>query len=203
MIKSMTIRSCVGVVAAALALSLPHGIAAQQPAPTLARPIIPARVDVVLSRYDGEKKTSSLPFSLYVNINESRNGGVQNIDFSTRTSVRMGVDVPIGTVTSTSPQGVSTTRPEYRSVGTNIDCGGISTDDGRFKLALSITDSSIFTTDQNPRVMPRVADASAFRTFSTSNTITVKEGQTLQFAMATDKITAEVLKVDVTLTVLK
>src|SRR5205823_822791 len=152
-----------------------------------AKAIIPVRVDVVLSRFDADnKKTSSLPFSLYVNINE-----MESPSYAKRTSVRMGVDVPIGTVTSTSTQGVSTTKPDYRSVGTNIDCGGVTTDDGRFKLGLSITDSSIFSADQSARTMPRVTDPSAFRQFSTSNSVTVKDGQTLQFATATDKITGE------------
>lgn len=197
MTKSMTVRTCaVAALVAMAGLGAPVRMAAQQPAGQSAKPIIPVKVEVVLSRFDSEnKKTSSLPFSLYVNINELQDPRFPN---TRRTSVRMGVDVPVGSVTSTSTQGVSTTRPEYRNVGTNIDCGGVTLDDGRFRLDLSITDSSIFSADQNTRVMPRVADPSAFRTFSTSNTVTVKEGQTLQFAMATDKISGEVLKVDVT-----
>jgi hypothetical protein len=201
MTKSMTVR--VFTVAAFLALGMSAG-AAQQPAAQPAKAVIPVRVDVVLSRFDGDnKKTSSLPFSLYVNINEVRGSQNFGIDFATRTSVRMGVDVPVGSVTSTSTQGVTTTKPEYRSVGTNIDCGGVTLDDGRFKLALSITDSSIFTSDQNSRILPKVADPSAFRQFSTSNIVTLKDGQTLQFATATDKITGEILKVDVTVTTIK
>jgi hypothetical protein len=203
MMRSMTMARA-AAVAGVLATSLPATMAAQQSTPQAPqKPIVPAKVEVVLTRYDGDKKTSSLPFSLYVNINESRGGSPQTLDYASRTSVRMGVDVPVGSVTSTSTQGVTTTKPDYRNVGTNIDCGGVTTDDGRFKLSLSITDSSIFTNDQTGRGVPRAADSSAFRQFSTSNTVTVKEGQTMQFAMATDKITGEVLKVDVTLTVLK
>jgi hypothetical protein len=167
------------------------------PTPPAAKPVVPVMVDIVLSRYDGTRKVSSMPFSVLVNVNDMQGS------YARKSSLRMGVDVPIGTVTSTSQQGVVTSRPDYRSVGTNIDCGGVTLDDGRFKLELSIVDSSIFTADQDSRVMPRHLDPAAFRTFSTSNFLTLREGQTLQFTMATDKISGEVLKVDVTVTTIK
>ena len=186
-------RAC--AVTTVLALSLPAVLLAQQNAAP-ARPVVPVKVDVVLSRYQGDKRSSSLPFSMIVNMNE-QNGWPQ-------TSVRMGVDVPIGTVTSTSSNGnVTTTRPEYRSIGTNIDCRGNTTDDGRFKLQLSITDSSIYTPDQDTRAIMRTTDPTAFRSFSTTNNLTLKDGQTMQFSMATDKISGEVLKVEVTVAAIK
>ena len=43
----------------------------------------------------------------------------------------------------------------------------------------------------------------AFRTFSMSNTQKMRDGQTQQFSLASDKITGEILRVDVTLTVVK
>jgi hypothetical protein len=49
----------------------------------------------------------------------------------------------------------------------------------------------------------KLADPMAFRTFSFSNTLALRDGQTVQFATATDKITGEVLKVEVTITVMK
>jgi Bacterial type II and III secretion system protein len=201
MITSKIVRTF--AVAVILALTSLR-VAAQQPAPGPAKPIIPVRVDVVLTRFDADgRKSSSLPFSLYVSANEMGRGDPEEVANARKTRVRMGVDVPVGNVTSTSEQRVTTTKPEYRSVGTNIDCGAITLADGLLKLDLSITDSSIFTTDPNSRVMPRVADPSAFRQFSTSNSITLKEGQTLLFATATDKITGEVLKVEVTVTTIK
>jgi hypothetical protein len=41
------------------------------------------------------------------------------------------------------------------------------------------------------------------RTFNTEATLYLRDGQTAQYAMATDPVTGEVLKVDVTLTVIK
>jgi hypothetical protein len=155
-------------------------------------PMIPARVDVVISRFAGDKKTATLPYSLMVNINgDHYNQG--------RTSIRMGVDVPVGTTTVTR-DGVTTTQPSYRNVGTNIDCYGTARDDGRFSLYVNVVDASFVGGD--PRTA-RVQDPAAFMTFSTSNHLTLRDGQTLQFTLATDKVTGEVVKVDVTLTVIK
>jgi hypothetical protein len=155
--------------------------------------VLPAKVDIVISRFAGEKKTASLPYSLMVNINGQSVG-------QGRTSIRMGVDVPIGTTTTTR-DGVTTTQPSYRNVGTAIDCHANSRDDGMFDVWVNIVDSSVAMGDA--RAPARAQDPMAFMSFTTSNNLTLRDGQTLQFTMATDKVTGEVVKVDVTLTVLK
>jgi predicted small secreted protein len=48
-----------------------------------------------------------------------------------------------------------------------------------------------------------ITDAPAFRSFKGVNTVLLKDGQTRQYTVATDRVTGEVLKVDVTLKVLK
>ena len=167
---------------------------------TQAKAAIPLKVDVVLSRFQGDKKIASLPYTLWVNATENGREG---------TSLRMGVDVPVGTVSETRPNmsgtnPTTTTRtgPDYRNVGTSIDCYA-EVIDGRFAVSVRLTDSSIFTGDQEGRGAIRTADPMAFRTFSTSNKITMRDGQTVQFAVATDKITGEILKVDVTINAVK
>ena len=73
------------------------------------------RVQVVLSKYQGDKKISSLPYTLSVN---SERGS--------RASLRMGAQVPIVASTQNlSSDGKSVTPLQtvnYRDVGTNIDC---------------------------------------------------------------------------------
>jgi hypothetical protein len=169
-----------------------------------AKPAVPLKVDVVFSRFQGEKKVASLPYTMWVNAVPTMTGGQQT------TTLRMGVDVPVGTVSTTrpnvagpNPTTTTTTGPEYRNVGTSIDCWAYLTADGRYAVGVRLTDSSIFTSDQEGRSAIRTADPIAFRTFSTSNTITMRDGQTIQFAMATDKITGEILKVDVTINAVK
>jgi len=171
-----------------------------------------AKIEVVLSRWQGEKKVSSLPFALYIVApapvpgmapQDNRRWASQNL--------RMGVDVPIGTVSRTSGASVTagtasnsttTTTAQYKNVGTSIDGRLSQTKDGRFSVAITVEDTSMFSSDGNTTQI-RIADPMAFRTFTMNNTLTMRDGQTLPFAMATDKVTGDVLKVDVTLTVLK
>lgn len=173
-----------------------------QPPQTL--PAVAVQVDVVLTRWQGEKRTSSMPFVLMAN-SSSRGGN---------TSIRMGVDVPVGTsisnVTQTSnaqgssPRSTATEKhvTEFRNVGTDIDASVTRVDAATFGVYVNIRDSSIFTSDQTK--MPNtLVDPTAFRTFSTQNTMNMTDGQTRLFGVATDKITGETLRVEVKLTVLK
>src|SRR5689334_11458149 len=100
--------------------------AAGQPA---ARPVVPIKLDVVISRWQGDKKTGSLPYSLMINTNAQRG--------ENRTSLRMGVDVPIG-MTSRTEGGVTTSQMNYRNVGTSIDANAESDDAGRFRVYVSV-----------------------------------------------------------------
>ena len=90
----MTSKSIiVGAAALILALSATPAVLAagspQQAAPAVKPPelpTVPVRVDVVLNRFQGDKKTSSLPFSLYASAGPRMDRQV---------SMRMGIDVPI------------------------------------------------------------------------------------------------------------
>src|SRR5687767_10230569 len=65
------------------------------------RAMMPARVQIVFSRFKGDKKVSSLPYTLGVTANER-----------VKTSLRMGMEVPLGRMQSYN----------YKNLGTNIDC---------------------------------------------------------------------------------
>lgn len=163
------------------------------------------QVDVVLTRWQGEKKISSLPFVL---ISTATRGGGQSA------SIRMGVDVPIGTSTSNATQttgaqtnntrAVETTKSEmvFRNVGTDIDSRVIRTDERMFDVYVSLRDSAIFSSDASKSVNA-LADPTAFRTFNASNTLPMVDGQMRLFGLGTDKITGETMRVEVKLTVLK
>ena len=189
-----------------LAAGATANLSAQQPAPF--QPV-PVKVDVVLSRFQGEKKASSLPFTLFVNANTNNS-----------VSLRLGVDVPVGTSavttgtesTPNNPPGRSNTSTatsstsshvDYRNVGTSIDCWVSQIAEGRFSVNLRVQDSSIFTNDSDAKMPIKVADPMAFRTFTFSNTLPMRDGQTLLWASGTDKITGETLKLEATLTILK
>lgn len=113
------------------------------------------------------------------------------------------MNVPAGTETTTSSAGVTTSRPTYRYVGTSIDCSAISEDDGRFRLFITIDDSSIFTADPNSPGVFRTGEPAAFRSLTTSSRVTVKDGQAVPLTTATDRLSGDLVKVEVTATVIK
>ena len=90
----------------------------------------------------------------------------------------------------------------YRSVGTNIDCAARTVDGILFKLDLAVSDTSVFLTDKQA-TPSGLAGIPAFRSFTSTFNVLLKDGQTTQHTSATDSISGEVLRVDVTLTVLK
>jgi len=153
-------------------------------------PTIPLRIQVVISRYEGEKKLSSMPYML--SVNAGRNA-----------SLRMGISVAVPS-TSYTPiaaggAGVNPiTSYQYREIGTNIDCATAVLDDGRFRLEMSIEDSSV----EDP-ARSSATDRPSFRSFRSTNSLVLKDGQTAQFTTAVDKVTGYVTKADVTLTVVK
>jgi type II/III secretion system protein len=161
------------------------------PAQPAVKTLVPLKVLVVLSRYQGEKKISSMPYTLSVN-----NDHMQS-------RLRMGSKVPV--LTRSRPDDKNSESFSYQDVGTNIDCYALSTDDGRFRIEITIQDTSVYSegkidTQGEP---PGLKEIPTFRTFMSSQTLILKDGQSTQFTTATDKVSGEVTKVDVTLTVVK
>ena len=157
--------------------------------------LVGVKVQVVISRYQGEKKISSMPHVLGVVVN----GG--------KTSLRMGVDVPVVQTVFTSatkdgPAPVPSASYNYHPVGTNIDITAESGPDGYYKLSMTVTDSSVQldTTDRAKGLAPGVP---MFRSFNSSFPLLLRDGQTTQYTSATDPVSGEVTKIDVTLNVLK
>ena len=158
----------------------------------------PLKVQLVVSRYLGEKKISSIPYTLAVV------GGPK----SEATRLRMGVDVPV-------PQTIigegSATKSSYtyRSVGTSIDCSARPHGDGVYLVDLAVSDTAVFMPDADKRAgdpaspTSRVPGVPAFRTFTSNFNLLLKDGQVAQHTAATDPVSGEVLRIDVTLTLIK
>jgi hypothetical protein len=130
---------------------------------------------------------SRLPYSLLVPVGTSQQ----------RTSLRVGVDLPGEPSTMTSKEGVTTTRRDTRFVGTSIDSSASLSGEGRYRLYLSIQDSSVLPADRKEFAAPVI------RNFSTSNVLYVREGQPLTFSVGTDPISGETLRAEVTITAVK
>jgi hypothetical protein len=170
------------------------GWAQDKPAAPASKPVAspkvvtPLKVQVVIGRYQGEKKLSSMPYTMTLNA-----GG--------RSNIRMGTKIPITMLSmSNVPKDAPVGGPiQYQDVGTNIDCLADEGDGGRYLLSISIDDTSVYPDDATARVVGNPS----FRSFRSSNTMVLKHGETGQFTSATDKVTGETVKVDVTLTVVK
>ena len=91
-------------------------------------------------------------------------------------------------------------------IGTNMDCTASPTDDGRFRIGLAVNHSSVYETDQKhlQATIPRPGDsAQLVRSFTSSFSLLLRDHETGQSIAATDPATGEVMRIDVTLTVVK
>ena len=168
------------MVTVALVLAIAITAMAQNPQP---KAMVPLKVQVVIARYEGDKKVSSLPYTMSVTANGDP------------VRLRMGSQIPVPSTTYTGTASATpVTSFTYHNVGTSIDCRATTTDDGRFSVVVGIEDSSV----SERRTTGSVPTLS---TFSTQNMAILRDGQTMQFTAAADKTTGEVVKVDVTLTV--
>ena len=165
----------------------------QEAAKPAEKTITPLRVQVVFTEYDGSKKISSLPYTLLVNAD----------DKGPQASVRMGLRVPI----ETSSTGAAK-QFQYMDVGTNLDGHADRADDGKFLLKLSVDKSSLYTpgTSEKPAAVGGneiPAGQPVLQSFRSQVNLLIRDGQTVESTVATDQITGHVLKVDVTLNVIK
>ncbi|MGH9372083.1 MAG: hypothetical protein ACRD15_11190, partial [Vicinamibacterales bacterium] len=133
--------------------------------------LTPLKVTVVISRFQGDKKTSSMPYALGVTANTDA------------TTLRMGVQVPIVSRSQKSGQAVVPMTPfSYRDVGTNIDCRANTASSGLYNLKLVVEDSSVHLSTGERPGSPAVADEiPSFRTFKVSFNALMREGQTTQY----------------------
>ena len=172
----------------------------QQPAAPSNRPApgapTPLKVSLVFSRYQGEKKISSVSHTLWVTANDSNRP----------TSLRLGTQIPVPT-TVINKDSEKAQSYNYRDVGTNIDVtANTSPVEGFYKLLITITDSSVYYPDQSDaavRSTTAATGAPAFRNFNSTFTLLLRDGQTAQSTSVTDPVSGQVIKLDATINVQK
>jgi hypothetical protein len=155
--------------------------------------ITPLRVQVVFSEYEGEKKISSLPYTILVNAD----------DKGPQASVRMGLRVPIETSSSAGVKQI-----QYQDVGTNLDGRAERSADGRFLLKLNVERSSVYVPGEAQKTVSFGGNEISglqpvVQQFRSQLNLLIRDSQTLQSTVATDPVTGHVLKVDVTLNIIK
>ena len=185
------------IMTAALAVLTTATLAAQDAQPAAQnRPGTPVslKLSLVFSRYQGEKKISSVPHTLWATATDGR----------TPTTLRLGTQIPVPS-TVFGKDGEKTQSYNYRDVGTNIDVNASTALDGFYKIQITITDSSVYYPDQSePAARSTVATgAPAFRNFNSSFTLMMRDGQTAQSTAVTDPVSGQTIKLDATLNVQK
>lgn len=155
--------------------------------------ITPLRVQVIFTEFDGDKKIGSLPYTFLVDAD----------DRGAPAAVRMGLHIPVETSSNTGVKQIG-----HWNLDTNLDGRAEKLDDGRFLLRLGLDKSSIYMAgaNQKPSTLGgnEISNAEPIQEdFRTQVNLLIRDGQTIQSTVATDPATGHVLKVDVTLNVMK
>jgi hypothetical protein len=177
------------------------GIGAQQAVPAPKSPAVPVkpavsapasetraeddrialRIELSLSRHQGDKRISNLPFTLLTTV-------------GSQARLRVGSNVPI-------QDGIGPVN--YQSVGTNIDAALHAAGSGRYRLELNIADSSVAEPSASTQRGPAAAGSPVIRTNSLNTTLMLRNGQATELVVATDRVSGETIKAEVRVTEIK
>jgi len=176
-------------VTMAVCVVLASGVIAQEkPAERPRKTSVPLKLQVTYSRYQGDKRISNVPYTLLFNSDERP------------VQLRMGATVPIQTTANNN------ITVAYKDVGNHLDCSADTTDDGRYRLQCSFEQSSV-TSGASERALvgnvPLTSLAPVLSNFRSTANVSLRDGQSVQLTSATDPQTGDVLKIDLTLTVVK
>jgi hypothetical protein len=151
----------------------------------------PVKVQIVFTEFDGDKKISSMPYAFTV-LSDEKVGG----NYST--SLRTGVRVPIELENKDQ-------KTTYLDIGTNIDCGIRTEEDGRFHLYMIFDRSALYPnkSSEGERLVASPGGQPLIRQFRTSENLILRDGQSSENLLSTDPLTGHTLRVTVTINVQK
>lgn len=154
---------------------------------------IPLKIQIVITEFDGTQKISSLPYTLHTVATgfQNRRG---------RDNLRFGVRVPIATDSSG--------KISYEDVGTNIDCNAIMLSDAQYSMEFVVDRSSIVNPSTGKEIDWKAGQANVgtqpmLRQFRDQFVVVMHDGQTVEGVSAADPATGHLLKVEVTLAIVK
>lgn len=158
--------------------------------PVAASPVTALMAEITISRHKGDTVVSSVPYAIGV------------LPDNSRATLRVGGQVPVPTgvfIKGADGKEPSSSSFSYRNIGTDIDVQASPAQDGRYRLGITIDESSVYP--QGGAAGPEPVTAPAFRSFRTSNMVMLKHGQRIEYVAATDRISGEVTRIAVRLTV--
>jgi hypothetical protein len=151
----------------------------------------PLKISVTFTEFDGDKKVKSLPYTTIV-IADGKNP---------KSVMKMGSRVPVYTGKEAGMQ--------YLDVGSNIDCQASRTKDNKFDLRLVIerswVEGNVAVSVDHDAASPTSGrfPEPIVRQFLSNLSLTLRDGQTVESAFATDPLSGRVFKVEVSLNIAK
>jgi|SRR5580692_1314407 hypothetical protein len=157
----------------------------------------PIKVQIVFAEFEGDKKTKSLPYVMYMNSpdsNELKTGWVK---------FRIGSRIPVY---------VGKDQMQYMDIGTNVDARSAYMADGHVLLQLTLERSwvegevSVPVTKSEPSSTDTAGghfQEPIVRGFKSELDLKLREGQPVESTMATDPISGKVMKVEVSFSLAK
>jgi len=153
------------------------------PQPDRAR--VSLRVQVVIAKFKGETRMSSVPFVMTVTANDRKS------------VVQSGTQVLIPMMTTEG----KTVGPVYKDVGTRIECSATSLDAAHYRLELQVEDSTL-SADEQSATSALTSAPYRIRTFRSDQTLVLSPGETVQYTTAQDKQSGEEVRVTVSIAAL-
>ena len=158
----------------------------------------PLKATIVFTEYEGEKKIKSLPYTFYINAPYG-----SELRGPTMTRLRVGSRVPVYT---------GKDQFSYFDVGTNIDARAVHMPESIFLVGLSLERSWVEGDVAVPVMKSESSQPEAaaghfrepvVRQFRSDLEMKLRDGQVMESTMATDPLSGKVLKVEVSLSVVK
>lgn len=155
-------------------------------APAPSEKVTPLKIQVLLTEFDGAKKVKSLPYISYVTASSEH--------AYESTKIRLGTKVPVYTGKESGMQ--------YIDVGTNIDCRARHAEGDAYRLSVVVERSWVDGASDLSGTAGQLPEP-IIRQFKNEMEVTLRDGQTSEPTVATDSMTGKVMKIEVSLSVLK
>jgi hypothetical protein len=152
----------------------------------------PIKMLLVISEFDGDNKISVTPYTVTLRASSDR-----SLDWA---SLRVGIRVPVSMGNSKSEGN----QIQYVDVGTNIDCAAQEMGEKGYLLQITAERSSLYSQEAgNKGYIPGASGQPIMRQFRSRFVTLLRDGQTAETTMATDPLNGHILKMNVTLNVIK
>jgi hypothetical protein len=146
----------------------------------------PLQVELAVHRQVGGKKAGTMTYTFPCSPDERG------------ATLKFGVEVPVPVRKGEA------TEFQYRNVGANIECAAFRVAGGRYRLHLTLEQSSLYgsgdkTTPADLRLESLATNPPLFRTSMAKFATVLRDGQSAQAVSGTDPLSGEVTTADVTL----